>query len=535
MKLSPYFLGFFNLFLALSGCSHPDDVDQKDKKQVRLYLQTSPFSLDPRIGVNRISSNVTRHLFEGLFRIDQEGKYRPALAKSVTISEDRCVYTFKLHASKWSNGEEVTAYDFEYAWKSILNPDFPSAFSYLFYNIKNAIEAYKKKCSIDDVGIKSIDSHTLQVTLQHPTPFFLELVANPAFSPLPPSCREKENWAQKAFPEYVSNGPFVLKKHALNSQIILERNPFYWNPSPPETDTISFTIVEDPQTAYNMFCTGDLDWFGEPCGYVPLNMLHGLHSEAFYKKDIGQCTWLQCQIETPLLKSLKVRRAIATAIDRDVICNQLLKCGEKPAYSILPTFLTLLDRPLFKNGNKTEARSLFEKGLKACGYTRKNCPPLTLLHTSDQMLQSIAGLIQKQLEQALGITIILEECDHNALLSRVFSGDFQLALSDWFSLYCDPMYTLNCFKYKEFRMIGSPWENKDYIAFLNKVDAAKTTQERQKYLKKAEEKVVKQLPVIPIIYKNYKYLPPHHLQGYALSDIGQMEFKWAHKTQQKAA
>jgi len=473
---------------------------------------------------------VTRHLFEGLFRIDRHGKYSPALAKTVTTSRDKCLYTFELHHSKWSNGEDVTAYDFEYAWKSILDPSFPSAFSYLFYDIKNAVEAYQKKCSSDDIGIKAIDSYTLQVTLKHPTPFFLELVANPLFSPLPHSYCQKENWSQKVFPDYVSNGPFILKKHDLKSQIILEKNPRYWGPSPPHIDTLSFTVIEDPQTAYNMFCVGALDWFGEPCGPIPLNMLNGFDPQVLHKQDTGQCTWLECQIDTPLLSSHSIRKALASAIDRDVICNQFLECAETPAYSVLPKFLTLLSAPSFKNGDTQEAKLLFEKGLEELGITKKRCPPLTLLYTSDQTPQTMAGLIQTQLNKALGIEIILEECDYHTFLSRIFSNDFELALFNWFSLYRDPMYTLNCFKHKETKMIGPPWEDSIYIEALNKASAAISTKERQQYLKEAEERIVDQLPIIPILYKTHKHLKPNHLHGYALSEIGQMDFTWTEKS-----
>lgn len=477
-----------------------------------------------------MSSNVTRLLFEGLFRINPKGEHEPALAKTVSISEDQRTYIFTLHPSKWANGEELTAHDFEYAWKTILDSSFPSSYAYMFYSIKNAQKAYIGKCSRDDVGIKALDSHTLQVVLENPTPYFLEILANPLYSPVCRSCCKNENWATTDFPNFVSNGPYILKKHDLNSKIILEKNPLYWNSCPTKMDRISFTIVEDPLTAYNMLCSGDLDWFGEPCGSIPLNMINGLNPSSLHKEEIGQCTWLECQVETPPLNSQFVRKAIACAIERNAICDQLLGCEETPAASLIAKSLSNLPAPTFKNGDVQEARRLFEKGLSELGYTQETCPPITITYATNQTLQAIVSLIQKQLENALGVTVLLNECDYNTFLKRSFVGDFQVRLCDWFSLYHDAMYTLNCFKHKESGMNGPLWEDALYIEFLDKAEAAADPKERQKYMQQAEDRIMTQLPVIPVIYKKYKYLKSDHLCGESLSPIGQMEFKWIEKT-----
>jgi len=467
-----------------------------------------------------MSLTVTRLLFEGLFRIDRDGgDYKPALAKSTTISEDGCVYTFTLHPSKWSNGEEVTAYDFEYAWKTMLDPSFTTSFSYVLYDIKNAVEANQNNGSIDDIGVKAIDSHTLQVTLENPAPYFLELLSMPIFSPICRSVCQKGDQG----PEYVSNGPFILKQHDLNSQILLEKNPIYWSPTQPKLDRISFTIIEDPQTVYNMFCSGQLDWFGDPCGIIPLDMLSELDPKTIHKQDIGQCVWLRCQMKNPLLRSKYIRKALATAIDRDVICNQLLNCGELPAQTILAKSLSLLSEAPFKNGDTEEARRLFAKGLEDLGLTKENCPPLSIQYKcDDQSLKGIAEIIREQIETVLGITVTLEDCDYGTLLARFFSGDFHLCLLDWFTFYQDGGYSLNWFKHER-------WGDSIFKEALDKADASISVADRKKYLKVAEERFTDELPVIPIIHKNCKYLKAEDLEGEALSAVGQVDFKWIDK------
>jgi len=461
---------------------------------------------------------VIRQLFEGLTRIDADGSHTLALAKSVTISDDGCCYTFKLHPSKWSNGEEVTAYDFEYAWKSILDPSFPSTCAYVLYDIKNALEAYQGKCSLDDVGINVVDSHTLQVTLKNAAPYFLELLSMPVFSPVSRSHCQKGTSA----PEYVSNGPFILKAHDVHSHISLEKNPLYWSASPPQMDTMSFTIIEDPQTAYNMFRTGQIDWFGEPCGEVPLNIINELDPNALYKKDIGQCTWLRCQMNVPLLSSKSVRKAIASAIDRETICNRFLKCGEVPAQTVLAKSLSQLSTSTFNNGDAQEAKRLFEQGLEELGLTKESCPSLTIQYKcNDQTIKAMAELIQEQLESTLGIKILLQDCDYGTLLARFLSGDFQLCLIDWFTFYQDPTYTLNWLKHE--------WQDSGFSHFVEQAEATLNPPKRRRYLKKAEELCIDHLLIIPVIHRNCKYLKSTSIHGEALSAIGQIDFKWIDK------
>jgi len=506
------------ILLTFCGCSHP--AKNESKKELRLYLQANPISLDPRIGGNRQSMPVNRLLFEGLFRMDRDGGYERALAKSVDISEDGCVYTFTLRSSKWSNGEEVTAYDFEYAWKTILNPNFPTAFAFVFYDIKNAAAAYQRRCSLDDVGITAIDFHTLKVTLEHPCPFFLELLTFPLFSPISRSYCQKGGTS----PECLSNGPFVLKKNDVNSQIILDKNPLYWRADFPKVDTISFTIVEDSQTAYNMFCRRDLDWFGEPLGFISLDMIRKIDPKALYKKKVGLNTWLRCQTKESFLSSKYIRKAIASAIDRDLICEDLLNCHESPAQTIVPKSRSLLSTPPFKNGDVEEARRLFEKGLEEIGATKETFPTLTIEYRcDDQMLKDAAGIIQEQIEHALGIKIALQECDYNTMVSHLFSGDFLLSLHDWLTFYQDSRSILNWIKQEN---LGGDLYNE----VVGKADASLKISERQRYLKEAEEIIMDQLPLIPILRRNFKYVKSDCLHGEALSPSGQIDFMRSEKT-----
>ena len=304
------FLASFTLF---AGCKKGDQVPHAPSKTLHLYLQTEPLSLDPRIGGNRMSQMLLRELFEGLTRVGEDGKPHPAQAEKVDISENGKIYTFTIRQSLWSSGEPVTAHDFEYAWKCILDPTFPSGFSYAFAMIKGAREAKLGKLSLDSVGIKAIDDQTLVVELLHPAPYFLELISIPIYSPVSKKAVQlNQDWAKKGGTGYVCNGPFTLADWKHHQEIILQKNERYYAANTVSLQSIDVAIVEDPQTALQMYEKGELDWVGEPFGSLPLDVIPILKQQGILKtSDIGGVYWFKVNVDKPVLSSQKIRQALA--------------------------------------------------------------------------------------------------------------------------------------------------------------------------------------------------------------------------------
>jgi oligopeptide transport system substrate-binding protein len=510
--------------LILTSCTHQPSTPQKE---VRLYFQAEPFSLDPRVGGDRRSTTVLRDLFEGLTRIGKEGKPELAVAQSVDISEDQKTYTFHLRQSQWSNGAPVTAYDFAWAWKSAIDPTFSTPFCYAFYALKNAKKAHVNECSIDDIGVKAVDARTLEVTLEHPTPYFLELLANPLFSPLCRSAIKKSpDWAASSSPTYVSNGPFLLKEHALKSHIILERNPSYWNPDCAKAPSISFCIVDDPNTAYSLFQKGELDWYGDPCGIIPLEIMGQIQKD-LTKRQAGGLYWLVVCTEKHHLSSPKIRKAIATAINRQEIV-QFLQCGE-PAFTVLPKWLSMLEQPSFADGDTRAARALFAEGCAEMGIHPSDYPHIVLTHWSEPTTKAIVEIIQHQLQQALPITVDLEATDWATYMRRVPAGDIDIAAAPWTTWIADPMFNLEYLKFKGNGINGTCWQNGNYIDQLNKADASTDPQQRRDHMYHAELMAVNALPLIPLYSLTYQYMKQPCVHGELVSPVGAIDFKWVEK------
>jgi oligopeptide transport system substrate-binding protein len=517
--------------LALAGCTPSGTPKVREStKGLNLYLQADLLSTDPRIACDRRSFQVIRELFEGLVRIGENGKPELALASSYTVSEDGTVYTFHLRPVKWSNGMDVTADNFVYAWKNSLDNSFGATGAYILFIIKNARKANTNACSIDEVGVRAIDPSTLEVTLEHPAPYFLELLVLPIFSPVCQAAVEKNpNWAGGVSPEYVCNGPYILKDRELKSHVTLEKNPYYQGTKPAKTDRLHFAIVEDPQTAYNMFQDGVLDWCGDTCGNMSLETVYELHRKgALITKFSGGAQWLFCNVEQPHLASAKVRKAIAYAIDRRAICEKLLQGGETPAYSLALHSMSLLrDKPF--EYNPALARRLFEEGMAELGYTKETFPPIVITLFSEPVIKAVVEAEQEQIQKTLGITVQLLPGDWATFMKKFRSGDYQMLSMVWFTFYQDPMYNFECVKHRKQGINSTGWENARYISLLDKADQSIDPLVRRNYLQQAEQLLMEELPVIPVFYHTFKYAKAPHLTGEAISGSGQMELRWLEK------
>ena len=196
---------------------------------LRLNLGADPLTLDPQLNSAADGGHIINNTYEGLMR-EVDGEIVPGIAESYTVSEDGLVYTFKLRESKWSDGQPLTAKDFEFAWKRGVNPETASEYMYLFEsaNILNAGEIGKGNKSIDELGVKALDDYTLEVTLSTPTEYFLQLVCFPTMMPVREDVVDNDGAWAKDPAKIVSNGPFVLTEYKMGDQLVLSKNSNYW-------------------------------------------------------------------------------------------------------------------------------------------------------------------------------------------------------------------------------------------------------------------------------------------------------------------
>lgn len=468
-----------------------------DRQILRIGLEYSAISLDPRIGGETISGNILRLLFEGLTRFDQKGNIENAIAKSIEISPNKKQYIFKLRNSYWSSGALVSAYDFEYSWKKILSPDFKTSFAYLFHPIKNAKEAKQGLVSSEQIGIKALDDYTLKIELVRPTHYFLQLTAHPLYSPVNRLVdQEHPEWPYQSEKHYPCNGPFQLQINKPNQGYQLIKNPFYWDAERIILDQITMTQTTSAQ-ALQAFQKKEIDWIGNPFG----------NWDPAYSSAEGNmaCTapnawvyWLVFNTSSFPFNNRKLRQAFAYAIQRkQFIINDFNPLT--PAYSPIPPHCGTNFQTQFPEENQEKARQLFEEGLQEMGINKNNFPQLKLIYLEKGIRDFTARRLQQQINECLGINFQLKPMPWNTLFKNMTQGNFQMGLMQWVSCVNDPIYTLNSFR-SDHEVNFSKWENESFQQWLDQTEQEASPFQHSSYLLKAEEILCQEMPIIPLFY-----------------------------------
>lgn len=514
----------------LFGSCQPAPKEQaknESTSMLRINIETEPQSLDPRKARSLSSGTILRMLFEGLTRINKEEKAELALAQAVTISKDRKTYTFALRKSQWSNGEELTANDFAYSLKKVLDPSFPSDNAYQLYVIKNAKAAKEGTCSLDEIGVRVLNPLTLQIELENPVSYFLELTAFPVFFPVNMSVDiSNPNWPQNGS-SYVCNGPFSIDKWVHNDVLQVKKNTHYWDTDSVQMSKIQMVMVNE-DTGLKMFEKNELDWVGSPLSVLPIDTIHQLTHERILKsKAMLGTSFFRTNTERVPFESPLMRKAFAIAIDRQAIVEHVLQGKQFPATGIVPISMGLQEEPFFEDGNIEQAKELFEQAMQNEGWTRENFPVVTLTYPSNERSRMICQAVQQQWYKAFNIQVKLEAIEPKVYFNRVSKQDFQLAIGSWTADFNDPISFLEVFKYKHASTNNTMWENPEYVQLLDRSNLLLNQEERWKTLKESENLIMEAMPVIPLFHYTMLYVQNEKVKDVLLSSLGTMDFKWA--------
>ncbi|MFS1515583.1 peptide ABC transporter substrate-binding protein [Bacillus sp. SCS-151] len=532
-----------SVFVAACGAAEEEPAKEEDtgttgeaalaeNQTLRINNNSEPSTLNPGLAEDTTSSAVLLQTFEGLTRIGKEGSPEEAMAENIEVSDDGLTYTFTLRdGAKWSNGDPVTANDFEYAWKWVLNSG-EANYAYQLYYVKNAEAASKGEVSIDEVGVKAIDDKTLEVQLENPTPYFLELTAFYTYYPVNSKISEANaDWALDAGDDYTSNGPFKMTTWEHNDKIILEKNEHYWDADNVKLETIEIVMINDANTELTMFDNDELDWAGNPTGNLPTEALPTLKEQGDLSiNPIAGVYWYKFNTSEAPFNNAKIRKAFAYAIDRKAIVDNISQGGEIPALGIIPPtiFPEAEDQGYFKDADIETAKQLLEEGLAEEGFASvDDLPSITLSYNTLEAHAKIAQAIQDMWKKNLGIEVELLNQEFAVHLDAMDAGDFQIARLGWLGDFNDAMNFLEI--YKE---IGgnndTRWENEEYKSLLNQSNTETDPEKRKDLLKQAEEIFMEEMPAMPIYYYTNKYVKKDNLKDVVVSGLGDAQYKWAY-------
>ncbi len=485
-----------------------------------------PATLDPALSEDVISGAVIRAIFDGLTRLNQDGNPVNSLAEDVKVSDDKKTYTFTLRSSQWTNGDPVTAHDFEFAWKHALDPKTGSGSAYQFFPIKNA-EAYQSgKAKREDVGVKALDDKTLQVTLENPTPYFPTIVS--FFYPLHQKVVESnKDWANDP-KTLVSNGPFKLDTWNHKSKIVLVKNDTYWDKESVKLDRIEFSMIEDANTELAMFQNGDLDWAGQPISGLPVDAVGPLKQEGkLITKPKATSYYIRFNCERPPFTNAKIRKAFAYAINRQAIADNIGQAGQTPLMGISPASASLKPEGFFADNQTDEARKLLAEGMKELGITK--LPPITYLYNTSDRNKAIAEALQAQWKKELGVEVKLVNKETKVYLDDQEQGKFEITRSGWTADYNDSINFLQKFVEKYSSSNITRWHHPRYAELINKSYAEPDEQKRKQILLEAETLLMEEMPLTGIFSDVNAWVQNEKVKGVQVDPLGYIDFKWGYK------
>ncbi|WP_078381795.1 peptide ABC transporter substrate-binding protein [Sutcliffiella halmapala] len=462
MKSKPRFLSVMILVLMLSsilaGCNFGSsneagaDKDKggektSDSKQVLNISATADIpTLDSTQAHDAIAFDVLNNNNEGLYRQDENHQPQYGMAEKHDVSEDGVVHTFTLRDAKWSNGETVTANDFEFAWKRVFETAGPYNFMFVTASVKNSEAIMNEEMAASELGVKALDEKTLEVTLENPNPLFEILLTFPTFLPQNQKFVEElgDQYALEA-ENILSNGPFKLVDWQQEQSWKFEKNPDYYDADSVKLDNINVYVVKDSTTAANLYESNTIDRVKLSTSFVDQYK----DSEEFQITKQAGLVFLRFNHNHEILKNKNIRKAVSMAIDRQGLTDVILKDGSTPLYGVVPEgFYFSPDkkdyRELngdFNTGTIEEAQELFKQGLKEAGVDKLT---VSINIADSEEMKKTAEYIQAQLQDNLpGFTLELKAVPFAQRLEIEKAVEYDLSLSTWGPDYSDPMTYLD--------------------------------------------------------------------------------------------
>lgn len=477
---------------------------------------TDPASLDQHKTSTIAEAHVLRDLYEGLVVYDTAATVIPGVAESWEISEDGTVYTFRLRDNaRWSNGDPVTAEDFVFALRRIQDPATAAGYANILYPILNAAAINRGEMDKEELGARAVDERTLEITLEAPTPYFLELLTHQTALPLHRPSVEAHGDAFTRPGNLVSNGAFTLQAFVPNDRITLVANPHFHAADEVSIDVVNYIPFEDRAACVRRFEAGEV----QSCSDLPTEQLADLRGRLGDQVRIAPYLgiyYLPVKTTKPVLSDPRVRRAISLVIDREFLAEEIWSGTMIPAYSLVPpgianyvdgVQLPYADEDILDREDR--AREL----LAEAGVAEGSLTVDLRYNTSENNRNTMTAL--GEMLRSIGINSTLTEMEGATYFPFLRAdGDFDIARAGWIGDYNDPQNFLFLYESDNLGFNYPRWANEDYDALMAQAAQETDLDARAEILADAERLFLEHVPAIPILYYTSRSLVSPRLQGW---------------------
>ena len=501
-----------------TGCGTPgggkSDSDSADGKVFRYAVNTLPTTLDPTKGQSIGDNEIQHAVTEGLTR-NTAGDVKPGIAESWDESEDGLTYTFHLRKdAKWSDGEPITAADFEYSWKRLVNPETASPYAFIGDCLKNGQAIEQGNMDVEELGVKAVDDTTLEVTLEHPTSYFLSLIGSSGqYAPLRQDIVEKYGTDFAATSEKnVYSGPFVMTSSEDNVWTF-EKNDNYWDKDSINLDKCELNYVENTDTQLSMYEAGDLDYVQVPTAYVSD---YKDKAEVFANGNVDFC-YINSKSDNPVLGNKNFRLALNYALNRNDY-NKLANADTYTAFNglVFPGLqakgttygeaydLNSYSYPL--DGDQDKATEYLNAAMQELGIANASDITVEVVTTDADSSKRIVETLQEQWQNALGINVKIRQVTYADIYGKVFpEHDYEIGYGGWGSDYDDPYSYLELFK-SDSSYNYSQYENPEVDQLLTASQDEPDTDKRMDELNQVEQDILADGAFVPLQARNVYYM-----------------------------
>ena len=543
--------------MALSGCggsksggegTKSGDTTQTAAGKKILTIQLGPDveSIDPALNSAVDGANYILFAFDNLLKMDKDGKVVPGLAEKYEVSDDQLTWTFHLRDGlKWSDGSALTADDFVYSWQRLVDPNVAAPYA---QTVLGMVEGYDDAIGRPDADgnttvdpdptklkVEAPDEKTLIVHMAKPTPYFDKLAAFVSLSPVKKDVVEANPDGWSIDPKtYISTGPFKLTGWEPGSYLMFEKNENYWDADSIKLDGIKCLLMQDQNATFSAYESGDALMIKD----VPTQEITTLKERTdFHIDPILGTYYLDLNTTLDEFKDPKVREALSLALDRKYISETITSGTYTPASGFVSEGVTdwngtawqdnITDKSAYINiddhaGNLAKAKEL----LKEAGYENGVGLPEMVYSTNDA---SYHKKIAEYLQQAwgeLGLKVQVNIVEWKSFTPQRRSGNYQIARDGWVMDYNDPSNIL------ELALTGNgnnnaKYSNPEFDALMSKAATEKDPQTRFGYLHQAEDFIMKDTAMVPLLYYNDFYLQSDKITGSWHSPDGFWHFEYA--------
>ena len=514
------------LAMPFVGCTQRETAVEVARRTHTLLVGNGaePSDLDPHIAVALTDSTLLVALFEGLTVIDEAtSKPLPGAAASWDISTDGRTYTFHLRPEGvWSNGDPVTAQDFVFSIERILSPKLASDYAYMLDVLTGAADYTAGKIAdFSQVGAKALDAHTLQLTLVRPTPYLLSLTAHQAWYPVhPASVRQYGDihargtgWTRPG--ALVGNGPFVLAEWRPDQHILVKKNPLYYRAAQNQLDAVKFFPVADPGVDERAFRAGQLHITYD----VLPDRLDAWRREAPKQLRVDpflEVFYVRFNTTKAPFNDVRVRRALALAIDRDAIAGPVMRGSRTVARSIVPPNTSGYTSTAAVPTDYAAARLLLTEAGFPAG---KGFPKIEIKMNADPVNTKVFEAIQQMWRKELGIDSTLSSMDFRVYIDTMQTLAFEVLRSRWVGDFNDPATFTDLFTSTNGNN-NTGWKNPAYDRLVADAAEEQDTPRRFELLRQAEAILIEEAPATPIYFGARTYLIHSDVQGWEPALLG---------------